>query len=398
MTWMFAPAAAALWGLTLSRLLIRSTSRAQRVMTATVSCLAVVVTLQVPLIREGVLATWGERVLIIGDHLAAIAVEMLILLFVREIQGQGVTSRAIVGITAAVAAVTTGLLLLVGPTNEAMTYGVSAATYPSAWPWLTYWSITIAFGFWAFGAGARFYWRYPRQAGARGEALGIMLLGVGTTIALVVTMLRAGVVISAPVRQMQVWDGWATRVALVLVVVLLVAIVGGLMARAAASWVAQYATWRYHRRSVAAVEPLWRTLTTAVPNLTLDHRAMVSLMGARLSQRDTLYRRVIEINDGLLALGPYTSATVRDEALEEALAAGELPDRAHLVADTVAVHIALERYRSRSRAAQASAHLVTRQAGDFSAEVRRLSEIARASCDCPLTAEITQRMREKESA
>lgn len=397
MTWVAAPVGIALWALVIRRSWLRSPSSAQMIMTATVASLAAVVTLQVPVVRDGVIAAGGEMAAIIGDHLLALGVELLILLFVREIQGRGMSPRIIVGLTVAAATASTALLVIVTSTSEAMTYASSVERYPFGWPWLSYWSITIVYGLWAFGSGARFYWRYPRQAGARGEALGFLLIGVGTTIALALTVLRAGVAISAPVRQMRLWDGWAEEAALVLAAVLFAVIVAGLMSTTAASWLAQCSARRAHRRSVAALEPLWRSLTDAVPNITLDHRTLVSLMGVRLSQRDKLYRRMIEINDGLLALAPYTSAPLRQESFDQALSMGELPRHAHVVADTVTVAVALERYRARSPAAQPSTDLVTRQAGDFTAEVQRLSEIARAS-RWPLTAQITQQMLEKESA
>ena len=399
MTWVLAPTAIALWALTLSRLRASATSRAQSVMTATVLALAAAVTLNVPAIWQAVITAGGEPVAIVADHVLTMTVQTLILLFVHEITGRGLTTRAIVGAAAVAVAVSTTALLILGPTSAAMLYKNAVQHHPAGWPWLAYWSATIAFGFWAFGSGARFYWRYPRQAGERGEALGFVLIGVGTTIALLLTVLRAGVLISAPLRQLRIWGGWAESTAFALGAVLSVIIAAGLMAKPTASWLARVKTWRDHRRSVADLEPLWAALTAAVPNIALDQRAMASLMGARLSPHDRLYRRMIEVNDGLLALAPYTSAPLWRDALDQALANGETRQRAHVVADTVALHVALARYRARSPVAQTSRHLVTRQADDFSAEIQRLSELARASTHCPLTAQITtQQMREMESA
>lgn len=396
MSWALAPMAAVLWALAFSRLRVKDASRAQKLMTATVLLLAATVTLFIPVVSDALSAVAGTPVADASSHLLAMAVETLILLFVREIRGAGVGPLVIVGIALAAAGASTALLVA-GVMSEATTYEASAQVYPWSWPWVSYWSITSAFDLWAFSAGARFYWRYPRQAALGSESLGLLLIGVGTTIALFLSMLRAGAVITAVLGQDHIWDGWAAALASVLIAALVVAVVAGLMSKAALSWPARWRAWRAQRRSLADLEPLWHTLTSAVPNITLDQRAVVSLTGTRLSQRDRLYRRVIEINDGLLALAPYTSALLWQQVFDRARTAGQPARQAQVVADAVALEASLARYRAGSPAAQASTHLVTRQPADFSAEVQRLSALAQASSCQPHKAQVTQRPREMES-
>lgn len=397
MTWVLAPIAAALWVLAANRLRSAPASAAQRLMTATVTSFALTVTLKVPLVRHGVTAVGGQPADIVSDHLATMSVQVLILLFVREISGRGLTRRTITVLATLTLTCTTGLLLVMGPTYEAMTYSSSALTYPWAWPWVCYWSLTIVFGLWAFGTGAAFYWRYSRRVQPQGEALGVVLIAVGTSIALLVTVLRACIVISAPLEGMRIWEGWALPTALAAVTVLLMVVVAGLASKTVTTWPARRRTWRGQRESVSALEPLWKDLTSAIPNITLDHRALAPLAGIYSSQRDKLYRRMIEINDGLLALTSYTSAPLWRQAMDQALATGEAPGRARVVADAVTLRLALRNYRDRSPVVQASTHLVTEQSGDFSTEVDRLSDLATTTARCPLTARITERLLEMET-
>ncbi|MET9690298.1 MAB_1171c family putative transporter [Streptomyces sp. NPDC006514] len=71
---------------------------------------------------------------------------------------------------------------------------------------------------------------------------------------------------------------------------------------------------RWERNSFTALEPLWREVASAVPEVVLDPGS---------TDADThdldfhLHRRVIEINDGVLALRRYRQASVRDAAAAE---------------------------------------------------------------------------------
>lgn len=396
MTWVLALLAVTLWAVAISRLYASSTSRSQQLMTATVTAFALSATLNVAAVGRAVVAVGGEQTLIVADHIAFLAVEALILLFVREISGRGLARRTIVVLVALTLAATTALLLVVGPTEEAMKYTNSLREHPWAWPWLGYWSITTIFALWAYGTGAVFYWRSTRQVRARAEALGVVLIAVGVTIALLINVLRACVVISAPLEEMKVWRGWSASLTLGAGTVLSVAVVGGLVIKTVVTWPARQRAWRLQREAVTALEPLWKVLTSVIPNITLDNRALTSLSGLRMSQRSRLYRRTIEINDGLLALGSYASAPLRQQARDQALATGEQASSAEVIADAVAVRLALRSYRERSPV-QRCHDLVAKRPGGFSTEVERLSALAQAMAHCPLTARITGRLLEMES-
>ncbi|MFE9254191.1 MAB_1171c family putative transporter [Streptomyces sp. NPDC006879] len=71
---------------------------------------------------------------------------------------------------------------------------------------------------------------------------------------------------------------------------------------------------RWERSSFAALEPLWNDLTAVVPEVVLDPTDATP--GARAADLDFhLHRRVIEINDAVLALRPYRSLQVQKSAI-----------------------------------------------------------------------------------
>ncbi|MGW4944970.1 MAB_1171c family putative transporter [Actinoplanes sp. NPDC004185] len=74
--------------------------------------------------------------------------------------------------------------------------------------------------------------------------------------------------------------------------------------------------WRAHRRYYRQLEPLWTAVDQAFPQLVLGRVPAVSWRG-RLgwdSSHYRFYRRVVEIRDGLVLLGPYFEGSAgRDE-------------------------------------------------------------------------------------
>lgn len=87
--------------------------------------------------------------------------------------------------------------------------------------------------------------------------------------------------------------------------------------------------WRAHRRYYRQLEPLWTAIHQAFPQLTLDRVPDTSWRG-RLgwdSAHYRFYRRVVEIRDGLVLLGPYYDTSAADDAgRDEAHWAGLIRD------------------------------------------------------------------------
>ncbi|MFD5393045.1 MAB_1171c family putative transporter [Streptomyces sp. NPDC127097] len=144
----------------------------------------------------------------------------------------------------------------------------------------------------------------------------------------------------------------------------------GVHLSAAYRWPAQY---RAHRR----LRPLWHAVSEAVPAITLDPPPF--RRRGPLPPRDIgycLYRAVIEIRDGQLALRPYADTDAvrrRAEALRLTVEPGSPTGEALLL------HTALQARRSGPPAPPASsASFPHTPHDDFAKEVARLSAVARA--------------------
>ncbi|MFD8435306.1 MAB_1171c family putative transporter [Streptomyces microflavus] len=100
---------------------------------------------------------------------------------------------------------------------------------------------------------------------------------------------------------------------------------------------------RWERNSFTALEPLWREVTSAVPEVVLDPGT------TEVDSHDLdfhLHRRVIEINDCVLALRPYRRTSVRNAAAAEAArrgTAGTPRGEAEVEAAVIAAAVAAKR-------------------------------------------------------
>ncbi|MFF2073699.1 MAB_1171c family putative transporter [Kitasatospora sp. NPDC058162] len=157
--------------------------------------------------------------------------------------------------------------------------------------------------------------------------------------------------------------------------------------------------WRDHRR----LGPLWTALRTAVPGLSLAEA--VGGLGPGGPLRDpefALYRRVIEIRDGQLALRAHH----RPQAVEWA-AAASAGDAAVVEAAALAValeSVALESVASGSAALESVAEAASAGPGprelpaDLAAETAWLVRVSTAFAHSPVVAQARRRVREGQPA
>src|SRR5207244_7705936 len=101
---------------------------------------------------------------------------------------------------------------------------------------------------------------------------------------------------------------------------------------------------RSHRR----LTPLWTALREGNPRIALLPEpagpAGLLLLAHQASLR--LVRRVVEINDGLVALRPHTSAAIAGHARELAIAAGMTGERLDAVVHAAVIAAALPAQRA----------------------------------------------------
>jgi hypothetical protein len=147
------------------------------------------------------------------------------------------------------------------------------------------------------------------------------------------------------------------------------ALVAGLLWPVAVRWPLVrhlLAYWTYRR-----LHPLWRAYVEAEPAIAFDDPGRPSLRDIELR----LYRRVIEIRDGMLAVRPYAGAHLREVALREAKRAGHKnPD---LIGEAAWLEVA-RRAKLRGDPPCQDSVPVTAGGADLTSETQVLTRIAKA--------------------
>ncbi|MET1072169.1 MAG: MAB_1171c family putative transporter [Umezawaea sp.] len=184
---------------------------------------------------------------------------------------------------------------------------------------------------------ARLCLRYAGLAGEPALRLGLRMVAAGSAGSLLYLVHK---VLQTAVSRID-FDyplGHAAVMSKVLPTASTVLVLLGAAIPAAVGWLRRYRLFRL-------LGPLWSALYRADPGIALDPPGLPDvLVLGRLRSR--LYRRVIEIRDGLLALQPYRTLDIATTAREHAASTGLTGDRLEAVVEAITVAAAL-----RSRAA-----------------------------------------------
>jgi hypothetical protein len=133
--------------------------------------------------------------------------------------------------------------------------------------------------------------------------------------------------------------------------------------------------WLHRYRNYQRLGPLWRALYHAEPSIALDPPAAPDVLQVgRLRLR--LYRRVIEIRDGLLAVHPYRERGVADAAREHGSRTGVRGRRLDATVEAATVAAAIRARASGSPPATPGVPLAG--GGDLDSDTAFLSQVARA--------------------
>ncbi|WP_327069873.1 hypothetical protein OG500_29540 [Kitasatospora sp. NBC_01250] len=151
------------------------------------------------------------------------------------------------------------------------------------------------------------------------------------------------------------------------------------------------ARWLRARRRYTALEPLWSALHSAVPGIALGEGAGAGRRPALRDAEFALYRRIIEIRDGQLALRPYVHPEVAGWVTQ---AVGGPPHGALVEAATLAAALEAGRAGRRARDTTAAAACVTQPvpgAGTVDAEADWLIQVTEAFGGAAAVAEVRRR-------
>lgn len=237
------------------------------------------------------------------------------------------------------------------------------------WATLYYLVFVIYLGI-AMATATWLFWGSARHASARWLRTGVRLMGIGTAIGVLYTLLRSGYMTSRLAGLTDSSSAIAVDSATDAVKYLAIGfiLVGSSIPAFGVAW-RTIQDGRHHRQ----LQPLWQDLTAVTPDIVLK-------TGLLRSPRLRLYRRVIEIRDAALALEAYAAGDVRERAQTAAGQAGFDP------ATSPAAQALWMRAAREGKARGASPVGSTQASGtdgtdgiddlDFTTEVERLIQLA----------------------
>jgi hypothetical protein len=266
-------------------------------------------------------------------------------------------------------------LFIVAPVHDQAMPGftVAATGEPAL---LAYWTVYLMFLGAALASIAGLTWRSVKTFPADPLRTGMAWMGVGAAIGLAYCAHKAFYLVASTVTD-GAWPQPETteRVQAALLAGTLLTFVVGVLWPRAVRWpgVRHLVAGRAHRR----LYPQWQAYYEAEPAIALDASTEPDKV-SRPSFRDVeiqLYRRVIEIRDGMLAVRSFATPGTRELALREAREAGlKNPD---LVGEAAWLELA-RRAKLRGGAPHEDNMPATSGGKDLPSEIRVLTDIARS--------------------
>ncbi len=361
---------ALLWAVTLWRLPAAVRVPRQRALWTAFASIAAASTLGEPGVVDHVDRLAGiHNLSTLGKNLLGIVGSAAILDFVVAIARPGALPRARRALTVLAAVSMTAMSVLfalaprpteVGDFYQANVGSVAGTAYCMVFTGCLGVAMTVAT--WLF-------WGYSRHAGAAWLRSGLRLLGAGTALGALYSLLRAALMLLGFLRP-GVVDATASTVADVVEnAAIALIIVGSSLPAVGVLW-RSVRDWRALRR----IQPLWAELTGAVPDIVLDARS-------HLTPRVRLHRTVIEVRDAVLVLSSYVPEHVRRQAEHTADLSGVQGDRRAALAEAIWLRTACAAKLDGAGIVSESERKATASDSmdlDFDAEVARLLVLSEA--------------------
>ena len=396
----FAIPAALLWGSVAWRWPSRREGRTQQALWLALVALAATATLQIPTLEHAVHAAMPtepnliyalKHVLIVG--VAAAAHEILRSVTLPADEARRLSRQR--GIVAAAVAATLVVLFVRAPVDDAALTSQFADRYGREPAMLAFWAVFLTWLALALVSTVRLAWRYGRHAPRNPVSTAILLIGGSAAACFGYVVVKSIYLVAVNVSGGQRLAGpYATGTTGLLIVAMALMAIG-------CAWptlgrlpgIRQLATLRRLRR----LRPLWLALYEATPAIALTSPSPMTRVGIFRDLDVRLYRRVIEIRDGLLALRPYAPPDLHDRARDLAIEFGVGAQQLESVVEAAWVEVAT---RAKLRGDTAAGHHVTAVEGGFDAvsEAAILEQISRALSSSPTVAAIADRLETTEPA
>lgn len=360
-----------LWIITLARFPTAIRSRQQRPVWLVVAALTISITSTRGPVEEALRRLTGiAQIPEIFKHLAVVVASSALLLVVARITAtsQGSTGaalavlpRAAIGVSIAMVAIFPFAADHAGP-DYFLPAEVALSPLTAYWVlYLGYVAVMVVFF-------ARLLLRYSRRASSGPLRTSLPFIGLGMFFAGAYVVLR-GVLLLAPTNQLLIelhrfasflaFLGFSTGVA-----------------------ISSSHRWRKairDYRSLQRLYPLWRTLCAAVPHIALEppRPRFVDALTFRVPGH-RLYRRIIEIRDGLLTLREWVTPTLLAQIHRDLAAAGLTGDDAEAATTYCWMEAARQAKRDQRPTVEEPPDIVRHGGADIDSELQWLLRVAAA--------------------
>lgn len=321
----------------------RPDSGPARLLAGTVALITLSVTVGVPWVRRAIDTATGVRsVTALLGHLLGVCAITCLTGFVRQVSAApgpapGRGPRAWVPLAVVVAVMCGAFLPTARPDGEQdlLTHSHSAAQD-------VFWAVFLGYVVWGVLAVGLMCLRYHKQAPPGPLRTSLNLIGSGAATGLVYAVHRGAHLALRGSGNPLFADAAVVPVTQALLTGAL------LLATAGIVWpaLAEHRRARTDRRRLRRLEPLWRMLGDAVPDVVLPLPDAL-----RAEPELLLYRYAVEISDAMLALGPFRCAGVEAAARERLAAHGFTGARLAAATEAVVLRSAIGR-ASRARTAR----------------------------------------------
>ncbi|WP_127503402.1 MAB_1171c family putative transporter [Actinoplanes solisilvae] len=280
-----------LWGATIVRLPTLWRDRRQRALWTAVCAIALAKTVSFPPVAAHIETP-------ILPHLLGVTSAYFLLRFIALVTHTGVRARQLALLLSVLAALIAFDVVAGGIDTEA-----ELLAGEQGWGVVAYWVVLEAYLGTVLVTTSALFWRISREAPGGLPRVGLRVTSCGTALVACYAALKGSLILA---------NNLGASVAFSVVEPIgmsvqtggLILTVAGLLVPATRRARAAYAAYR----SLIVLRPLWKAMQSAFPEVILftPRRAVIELAGVD-DVHLRLYRRVIEIRDGMLALRPFTA-------------------------------------------------------------------------------------------
>lgn len=346
-------------------------------------------------LHRWLLAVGGPAGQAVAVEVFTVLAAAFVLALIAQTTGVGCTRRLGVVTVAALLAMSVPLLVLRPPSLTDGPGGLPASASTAdvaAWliVWGVHWVVVLGLLTWAQVAAVLLCLRQGRAAAPGPLRSRLRLIGLGCISGLGFAAARALVIVASLAGGGPAWDDVGQQLQNLFLAGALIAIgIGSGYPQLVAGLATAHAEVS-SARSLLRLHRLWRLMVASAPGITLTPSPLTSVLAGPLSLRERLYRRVMEIRDGLLALSPYASAHLRRDVAASAVALGRPAVEAEAVAEAVWITAAVRAKQSGHQpehdgSSELDGPSVRRGGADLRAEVAWLELVADAHAKWPLT-------------